>query len=89
LKIFEKGIYYNPDTPNVNDTSEQLVLVYVTFNEAIVDVLFVLQPEGGFHPLGKIFFEIEKIFEKKLFFNFRFFLSVLMQPWCKFQIFSA
>jgi hypothetical protein len=31
--------------------SEQLVLVYVTFNDAIVDVLFVLQPEGGFHPL--------------------------------------
>ncbi len=35
----------------MNDKAEQLVLVYVTFNDAIVDVLFVLQPEGGFFPL--------------------------------------
>jgi hypothetical protein len=56
------GVFYNPETPNVNDKAEQLVLVYVTFNDAIVDVLFVLQPEGGFFPLvlmqpwGKLFF---------------------------------
>jgi hypothetical protein len=37
--------------PNNNDKREQLALVYVTFNDAIVDVLFVLQPEGGFYPL--------------------------------------
>lgn len=46
-----KGIFHNPNTPNVNDKAEQLVLVYVTFNDAIIDVLFVLQPEGGFYPL--------------------------------------
>lgn len=45
------GIIYNPDTPSVNDKAEQLVLVYVTLDESIVDVLFVLQPEGGFYPL--------------------------------------
>lgn len=49
--FYLKGVFYNPETPNVNDKAEQLVLVYVTFNDAIVDVLFVLQPEGGFFPL--------------------------------------
>lgn len=33
------------------DRAEQLVLVFVTLNDAIIDVLFVLQPEGGFYPL--------------------------------------
>lgn len=45
------GIFYNPDTPNVSDKAEQLALVYVTLDDSIVDVLFVLQPEGGFFPL--------------------------------------
>lgn len=31
--------------------AEQLCLVYVMFNRIIVDVLFVLQPEGGFVPI--------------------------------------
>lgn len=35
----------------MNDKAEQLALVYVTLDDAIVDVLFVLQPEGGFFPL--------------------------------------
>lgn len=35
----------------VQDGSEQLVLVFVTLNESIIDVLFVVQPEGGFYPL--------------------------------------
>ena len=35
----------------MNDKAEQLALVFVTLNESIVDVLFVLQPEGGFYPL--------------------------------------
>lgn len=45
------GIFYNPDTPDISDKAEQLALVYVTLDESIVDVLFVLQPEGGFFPL--------------------------------------
>ena len=38
-------------TSLVDDKIEQLALVYVTFNSQIVDVLFCLQPEGGFFPL--------------------------------------
>ena len=34
-----------------NDKDEQLVLLYVTYNESIVDALAVLQPEGGLYPL--------------------------------------
>ena len=45
------GIYYNPNENDWNDKCEQLVLLFVTYNSAIVDVLFVLQPEGGFFPL--------------------------------------
>ncbi|RNA00740.1 SPRY domain-containing 3, partial [Brachionus plicatilis] len=45
------GVFYNPDSVDKNDKSEQLILVFVTFNESIIDVLFVLQPEGGFFPL--------------------------------------
>ena len=48
---FWQGIFYNPETPEASDKAEQLALVYVTFNDSIVDVLFVLQPEGGFYPL--------------------------------------
>ena len=47
----KKGIFYNPDFPELNDKAEQLVLVYVTYNDAIVDLLFLLQPEGGLYPL--------------------------------------
>jgi hypothetical protein len=35
----------------LNEKAEQLVLVYVTFNDSIVDLLFLLQPEGGLFPL--------------------------------------
>ena len=45
------GIFYNPNLVDVDDKIEQLALVYVTFNSQIVDVLFCLQPEGGFFPL--------------------------------------
>lgn len=45
------GIFYNPDFPELNDKAEQLVLVFVTYNETIVDLLFLLQPEGGLFPL--------------------------------------
>lgn len=39
------------DEVSHQDRAEQLVLVFVTLNDAIIDVLFVLQPEGGFYPL--------------------------------------
>ena len=39
------------DQVSPQDRAEQLVLVFVTLNDAIIDVLFVLQPEGGFYPL--------------------------------------
>ena len=45
-------MFYNPDQQTSDqDRSEQLVLVFVTLNDSIIDVLFVLQPEGGFYPL--------------------------------------
>ena len=47
----KKGVFYNPDFPELNDKAEQLILVYVTYNDAIVDLLFLLQPEGGLFPL--------------------------------------
>lgn len=37
----------------MSDKSEQLILVFVTFNQTIIDVLFVLQPEGGKNYLDK------------------------------------
>ena len=43
------GVFYDENC--VDDKAEQLCLVYVMFNEVIVDVLFVLQPEGGFVPI--------------------------------------
>lgn len=47
-----KGVFYNPEQiSTLNDKYEQLILVFVTYNETIIDVLFVLQPEGGFYPL--------------------------------------
>ena len=45
------GVFYNPETSSVSDKEKQLALVYVTLDDSIVDVLFVLQPEGGFFPL--------------------------------------
>ncbi len=47
------GIFYDPELSGseVNDKTEQLVLVYVTYNDNIVDALFLLQPEGGLFPL--------------------------------------
>jgi hypothetical protein len=43
------GVFY--DEHCEDDKAEQLCLVYVMFNKLIVDVLFVLQPEGGFVPI--------------------------------------
>ncbi|UJR28669.1 hypothetical protein I4U23_009898 [Adineta vaga] len=43
------GVYYDDNCED--DKAEQLCLVYVMFNKLIVDVLFVLQPEGGFVPI--------------------------------------
>jgi hypothetical protein len=43
------GVFYDENC--VDDKAEQLCLVYVMFNKLIVDVLFVLQPEGGFVPI--------------------------------------
>ena len=43
------GVFY--DERCQDDKAEQLCLVYVMFNKLIVDVLFVLQPEGGFVPI--------------------------------------
>ena len=43
------GVFY--DETCEDDKAEQLCLVYVMFNKIIVDVLFVLQPEGGFVPI--------------------------------------
>ena len=43
------GVFYDDDCQD--DKAEQLCLVYVMFNKLIVDVLFVLQPEGGFVPI--------------------------------------
>ena len=43
------GVFYSDDCQD--DKAEQLCLVYVMFNKLIVDVLFVLQPEGGFVPI--------------------------------------
>jgi hypothetical protein len=46
------GIFYDPDLSHAtSDKAEQLVLVYVTYNDSIVDALFLLQPEGGLFPL--------------------------------------
>jgi hypothetical protein len=54
------GIYYGggerkgeteEETAVEDDKAEQLVLVYVTYNDNIVDALFLLQPEGGLFPL--------------------------------------
>jgi hypothetical protein len=45
------GVFYNPNQEVLDDKAEQLALVFVTYNSSIVDVLFVLQPEGGFFPL--------------------------------------
>lgn len=43
------GVFYDENCED--DMAEQLCLVYVMFNRIIVDVLFVLQPEGGFVPI--------------------------------------
>ena len=43
------GILYDEDC--TDDKSEQLCLVFVMFNQTIIDALFVLQPEGGFLPI--------------------------------------
>jgi hypothetical protein len=43
------GVFYDENCED--DKAEQLCLVYVMFNKLIVDVLFVLQPEGGFVPI--------------------------------------
>ncbi len=43
------GVFYDDNCED--DKAEQLCLVYVMFNRLIVDVLFVLQPEGGFVPI--------------------------------------
>ena len=43
------GVFYGQDSQD--DKAQQLCLVYVMFNKIIVDVLFVLQPEGGFVPI--------------------------------------
>jgi hypothetical protein len=43
------GIFYDENCSN--DKAEQLCLVFVMFNKAIVDALFVVQPEGGFVPI--------------------------------------
>lgn len=43
------GVFY--DEKCEDDRAEQLCLVFVVFNKVIVDVLFVLQPEGGFVPI--------------------------------------
>ncbi|CAF0900115.1 unnamed protein product [Rotaria sp. Silwood1] len=43
------GVFYDDNCED--DKAEQLCLVYVMFNKLIVDVLFVLQPEGGFVPI--------------------------------------
>ena len=48
------GIWYDPDTRDkegFNDKREQLVLCYVTMNEAMVYTHMVLQPTGGWFPL--------------------------------------
>jgi len=43
------GVFY--DEKCQDDKAEQLCLVFVMFNNVIVDALFVLQPEGGFVPI--------------------------------------
>ncbi|CAF4314700.1 unnamed protein product, partial [Adineta steineri] len=66
------GIFYDENCQD--DKIEQLCLVFVMFNNKIIDALFVLQPEGGFVPIvllqpyaTKVSIEIRNVLTKEEF----------------------
>ncbi|XP_069131228.1 uncharacterized protein [Argopecten irradians] len=58
------GVYYNPDESNKPDfdhKSQQLVMVFLTFDKEVSLARHMIQPEGGFFPLVVLRSECAKV----------------------------
>ncbi|CAF1096486.1 unnamed protein product [Adineta steineri] len=79
------GIFYDENCQD--DKIEQLCLVFVMFNNKIIDALFVLQPEGGFVPIvllqpyaTKVSIEIRNVLTKEEFSDLQELYIQMLEP---------